>query len=219
MGVVCGSATAPLRALSTPLLSAEGLACVRAGRTVFRGLSFALEASDALLVRGPNGSGKSSLLRLLAGFLPPAAGRLSRAGQPVGDDLPAYRARLHYVGHANAIKGVLGVRENLAFAARLRGEAPVSVDAALETFGLAALADGPARYLSAGQQRRLALTRLLATPRELWLLDEPAVGLDQASRARLEQALGSHREAGGVAVIATHGDVAADRPLVLELPG
>lgn len=217
--MVCGPAATPSGALSTPLLIAEGLACVRAGRTVFRGLSFALEAGDALLVRGPNGSGKSSLLRLLAGFLAPAGGRLAWAGQPVGDDLAAFRARLHYVGHANAIKGVLGVRENLAFATRLRGQAPVSIDAALETFGLAALADGPARYLSAGQQRRLALARLLATPRELWLLDEPAVGLDQASRARLEQALGSHREAGGVAVIATHGDVAADRPLVLELPG
>ena len=192
---------------------------MRAGRTVFRGLSFALEAGDALLVRGPNGSGKSSLLRLLAGFLAPAAGRLAWAGQPVADDLPSYRARLHYIGHANAIKGVLGVRENLDFATRLRGDDTGSAASALTTFGLADLTDAPARYLSAGQQRRLALARLLAAPRELWLLDEPAVGLDQASRARLEQALGSHREAGGLAVIATHGDVAADRPLVLELPG
>jgi heme exporter protein A len=206
-------------ALITALLVAEDLACVRAGRTVFRGLSFALEAGDALLVRGPNGSGKSSLLRLLAGFLLPAMGTLTCAGQPIADDLPAHRARLHYVGHANAVKGVLGVRENLDFATRLCGRATESIDAALETFGLAALADGPARYLSAGQQRRLALARLLAAPRELWLLDEPAVGLDQASRARLEQALASHREAGGLAVIATHGDVAVDQALVLELPG
>jgi heme exporter protein A len=208
-----------LRALSTPLLIAEDLACVRAGRAVFRGLSFVLEAGDALLVRGPNGSGKSSLLRLLAGFLLPAAGRLTFAGQPVGDDLSAYRARLHYVGHANAIKGVLGVHENLDFATRLRGDDAGSAASALETFGLAGLADAPARYLSAGQQRRLALARLLAAPRELWLLDEPAVGLDQASRVRLEEALGSHREAGGLAVIASHGDVAVDQELVLELPG
>jgi heme exporter protein A len=208
-----------LRALSTSLLIAEDLACMRAGRTVFRGLSFALEAGDALLVRGPNGSGKSSLLRLLAGFLRPAAGRLTCAGQPVGDDMPAYRARLHYVGHANAIKGVLGGRENLEFATRLRGDDAGSVASALEILGLAGLVDVPARYLSAGQQRRLALARLLAAPREIWLLDEPAVGLDQASRARLEEALGSHREAGGLAVIATHGDVAVDRALLLELPG
>jgi heme exporter protein A len=158
-------------------------------------------------------------LRLLAGFLRPAAGRLAWAGQPVADDLPAYRARLHYVGHANAIKGVLRVRENLAFATRIRGQAACSIDAALETFGLAGLADGPARQLSAGQQRRLALARLLATPRDLWLLDEPAVGLDGANRARLEQAVASHRTGGGMAVIATHGDGAVDRPLILELPG
>ena len=202
-----------------PLLSALDLACVRTGRTVFRGLSFALETGDALLVRGPNGSGKSSLLRLLAGFLAPAEGRLDWAGRPVGDDLPAYRAKLHYVGHANAIKGVLGVRENLVFATRLCGQPKAFLELALETFGLSALADAPARYLSAGQQRRLALARLLAAPRELWLLDEPAVGLDQASRASLERALASHREVGGIAVIATHGDVAADRPLVLDLPG
>jgi heme exporter protein A len=192
---------------------------VRVGRTVFCGLSFALQPGDALLVRGPNGSGKSSLLRLLAGFLRPAAGRLAWAGQPVSDNLPAYRARLHYVGHANAIKGVLSVRENLAFASRIRGQATGSIDAALVTFDLAGLAEGPARHLSAGQQRRLALARLLAAPRDLWLLDEPAVGLDGASRARLEQAVTSHRADGGVAVIATHGDVAVDRPLILELPG
>jgi heme exporter protein A len=219
VGVVRGPAATRLRALSTPRLIAEDLACVRVGRIVFRGLSFALHPGDALLVRGPNGSGKSSLLRLLAGFLLPAAGRLAWAGQPVADNLPAYRASLHYVGHANGTKGVLSVRENLAFATRIRGQAACPIEAALETFGLAGLAAGPARHLSAGQQRRLALARLLAAPCELWLLDEPAVGLDGANRARLEQAVASHRADGGMTVIATHGDVTVNRPLILELPG
>ncbi len=178
---------------------------------MFAGLSFALAAADALLLRGPNGSGKSSLLRLLAGFLPPAAGRLAWAGVAIADDLAGHRARLHAIGHADAIKSLLTVRENLAFAAALAGAAPDGVDAALAGFDLGHLADLPARHLSAGQRRRLALARLLATSRPLWLLDEPEVGLDAASRARLEQALAAHRAGGGIVVLASHGAIALPR--------
>lgn len=184
---------------------------------MFAGLSFELRPGDVLVLRGPNGSGKSSLLRLLAGFLRPAAGRLAWAGRLLGDDPAAHRARLHYVGHADAVKSLLTVRENLAFAAALGGGSVRAVEAALEAFDLHALAEVPARHLSAGQKRRLALARLLALPRPLWLLDEPGVGLDAANRARLEAALAAHRTERGLAVLATHGDVAVADALVLEL--
>jgi heme exporter protein A len=190
---------------------------VRGGRRVFAGLSFALEQGDVLVLHGPNGSGKSSLLRLLAGFLEPAAGRLAWADAPIAQDLPAHRARLHFVGHSDAVKGLLSARENLAFATALAGAPASGVDRGLEGFDLLALADVPARYLSAGQKRRLALARLLAVERPLWLLDEPGVGLDVASRARLERALAGHRARGGIAALATHGDVAVEDVLLLEL--
>jgi heme exporter protein A len=197
--------------------TADDLTCVRGGRRVFAGLSFALAPGEVLVVRGPNGSGKSSLLRLLAGFLAPAGGRLAWAGAAIADDLAAHRARLHYVGHADAVKSLLTVRENLAFAAALAGAPAAGIEGPLEGFDLLPLAAVPARYLSAGQKRRLALARLLAGVRPLWLLDEPGVGLDAANRARLERALAGHRATGGLAVLATHGDVAVEDALLLEL--
>jgi heme exporter protein A len=190
---------------------------VRGGRQVFAGLSFALAPGDVLVLRGPNGSGKSSLLRLLAGFLPPAAGQIAWAGERVALDPAAHRARLHYVGHADAVKGPLTARENLAFAAALSGAPASAAAAGLDGFDLVPLAEVPARYLSAGQKRRLALARLLAVRRPLWLLDEPGVGLDAASRERLEGALALHRAGAGIAVLATHGDVAVEDALTLDL--
>ena len=203
--------------MSGPLLRAEGLACVRGGRRVFEGVSFALSPGEALLLRGPNGSGKSSLLRLLAGFLAPSAGALWWDGKRALADPAEHRARLHLIGHSNAIKGVLTVRENLRFAAALAGAPTTRIESALEGFELAALADVPAAYLSAGQQRRLALARLLATSRPLWLLDEPDAGLDAANRAHLTRVVAAHREHGGIAVIATHRDLGLEAPHVLEL--
>lgn len=203
--------------MSGPLLRAEGLACVRGGRRVFEGVSFALSPGEALLLRGPNGAGKSSLLRLLAGFLAPSVGALWWHGKCALADPAEHRVRLHLIGHSNAIKGALTVRENLRFAAALAGAPITRIGSALEGFELAALADVPAAYLSAGQQRRLALARLLATSRPLWLLDEPDAGLDAANRAHLTRAVAAHRAAGGIAVIATHRDLGLEAPQLLEL--
>ncbi len=197
------------------LFAARGLACRRAGRLVFEELEFALDAGDALLLRGPNGSGKSSLLRLLAGLLPPAAGELRWQGRPVATRDPDHRARLHFVGHLDAGKPNLTVRENLAFLAGLAGLGKLP-ERALEGFGLAALAEVPVRYLSAGQKRRLALARLEIAPRPLWLLDEPAVGLDATNRQRLERLIATHLSRGGLCVVATHGDVSLSGALVLD---
>jgi heme exporter protein A len=190
---------------------------MRGGRLVFAGVSFALAAGAALIMRGPNGAGKSSLLRLLAGLLEPAAGLLSWNGGPVRDDPAAHRGRLHLIGHGNAIKSALSVRENLRFAVALAGAPADGIERALESLDLAALAGVPSLYLSAGQRRRLALARLLAAPRALWLLDEPDAGLDAASRERLARAVAEHRAGGGIAVIATHGDLGVRAPHVLEL--
>jgi heme exporter protein A len=203
--------------LTRPLLSAEGLACVRGGRLVFEGVSFALAPGEALLLRGPNGAGKSSLLRLLAGFLAPSVGALWWDGKPALADPAEHRARLHLIGHSNAIKGALTVRENLRFAAVIAGASAALLERALAGFELTALADVPAGYLSAGQQRRLALTRVLAASRLLWLLDEPDAGLDVVNRAHLTRAVAAHRADGGIAVIATHRDFRLDAPQVLEL--
>lgn len=201
----------------TDLFEGVGLTCERGGREVFRDLSFKLPRGRLLLVQGPNGSGKSSLLRLCAGLIPPAGGRLLRGGEPVSDDPDSHRAGLHYVGHLAALKPPLTLRRNLEHWAALYGvTAPRGVVvAALDRLRLAALADLPARILSAGQQRRAALARLLIRPAPLWLLDEPTVGLDARSAADLARLMAEHLAAGGQIMAATHQDLGiADHDLL-----
>jgi heme exporter protein A len=189
-------------------LVAEDLSCRRGERLIFAGLSLAVPAGGAVALTGANGSGKSSLLRLLATLLTPATGRVLWGGAPVTEDIAAYRARLHYVGHLDAIKPALGVRETLGFWAAARGAEVTALDLALAKFGLDRVADWPCRWLSAGQRRRLALTRLIAIPAPLWLLDEPGAALDADGETRLDEAIATHRQVGGQVVIATHQPIA-----------
>jgi heme exporter protein A len=185
-------------------LVAENLVLERGGRNVVDGLSLRLEPGAALVLTGPNGSGKSTLLRALAGYLRPAAGSVRITG--TGEDREAGEL-CHFVGHLDGIKSHLTSAENLVFwATYLGGQADLAprVDAALRAFALDALADIPAGYLSAGQKRRLALARLKAAERPLWLLDEPTVSLDAASVEVLVGAINAHLKSGGMAVIATH---------------
>ncbi len=198
---------------------AEDLACVRGGRLVFAALGFDLDPGDALLLRGPNGSGKSTLLRLLAGFLRPSEGQLRWGGEATDADAAEHRARLHFIGHADPVKPLLTVAENLDFAAAVAGGAGGPLDGALARFDLGGFARTPARFLSSGQKRRSNLARLLASPRPLWLLDEPGVGLDVANRTRLEESITAHRETGGICILATHGDVAVRDAYVLDFGG
>jgi heme exporter protein A len=201
-------------------LVAEGLVCRRGERLVFARLSFRLPAGGALVVTGANGSGKSSLLRLVAGLFAPIAGRFLWGAAPLAADLTAHHARLHYVGHLDALKPAMTPREMLAFSAALRGQ-PSSPEPALEralaAFALDAIADWPCRWLSAGQRRRVALARLLVAPAPLWLLDEPTAGLDADSQARLEQIIATHRAAGGMVMLATHAPIALDAAASLSL--
>lgn len=182
-------------------LSAQDIACERGGRTLFRDVRFALEPGQALLVSGPNGAGKTSLLRQIAGLLPLAGGRIATDG--ADPDTPVAELG-HYIGHLNAAKAAFTVRENLAFWADFLSEGEGDPAGALSAFGLEGLADLPAGLLSAGQKRKLALSRLFAAPRPLWLLDEPSVSLDVASVKTLDNAIRDHLKAGGIAVVSTH---------------
>ncbi len=194
--------------------SGSGLGSYRGQRMVFRGLDFALGGGDLLHLVGPNGSGKSTLLRVMAGLLPVIEGQISWDGAPLAQDRDGHRARLLYLGHADAIKGALSVSENLTFWCDMAGGGDAS--AGLARFNLAPLADLPARFLSAGQRRRLNLARLGAIPVALWLLDEPAASLDTASEDVLEAEITRHRAAGGLVVMASHGRDPSDGT-VLEL--
>ncbi len=195
----------------------ESLVCVRGERIVFANLSFSLAPGEALLLLGPNGSGKSSLLRLLALLLKPEAGQLLWDGAPVTADPEAHGARTRYVGHLDAVKPVLDLRENVAFWARLAGAGEARVPDALACFGLGALADLPGRMLSAGQKRRTNLARLVAAPAPLWLLDEPTTALDRASITVLEDLIADHRAGGGMVVLSTHQDVRLPDAKVLHM--
>jgi len=195
----------------------QGLACVRGERLVFTGLDFALGPGEALILAGRNGTGKTTLLRLMAGLAPCQAGRLGWDDGPVRDEPERHAARLHYVGHLDAVKPALTVWENLEFWARLRGSDGAGARTALARLGLDGLALVPARYLSAGQRHRLSLARLLAAPAVLWLLDEPTVALDGDSIAALMAALAEHRAGGGMVVIATNVDLGDIEAATLDL--
>jgi len=188
------------------VLTADGLAVIRGERLVFAGLGFSVAAGGALLLVGPNGSGKSTLLRLVAGLVRAEAGRLLWQGEDALADLAQHAGRVAYLGHLDAVKPGLTVAENLLVWGLRDRVAP-----ALDMVGLASLADLPAKMLSAGQRRRLALARLALHRVPIWLLDEPTLGLDTASVDRFGTMLAAHRGAGGVVLAATH--------LPLPLPG
>jgi heme exporter protein A len=181
------------------VLQAENLAAFRGERLVFAGLSFAVPPGGALLLTGPNGSGKSTLLRVLAGLGRAEAGRLLWDGADALADLPSHAARVRYLGHQDAVKPGLTVAENLRFWGGRE-----AIARALAAVDLLRLADLPARMLSAGQKRRLAIARLALAEAALWLLDEPTLGLDTASVGRFGGLLTAHRARGGIVVAATH---------------
>jgi heme exporter protein A len=192
---------------------------VRGGREVFEGVSFAVSAGEALAVTGRNGAGKTTLLRLIAGLLEPAHGRLELTGGAPEATLPE---QAHYLGHRDALKPALSVLENLQFWYAFLGGNDASIAlalAALEAVALEGLAGLPAAYLSAGQRRRLAIARLVAAPRPIWLLDEPTAALDTASQARLAELMQSHLAGGGIIVAATHGPLGLDGVRELRIEG
>ena len=194
-------------------LEGEELACIRGGREVFRGLAFTISSGEALLVTGRNGAGKSSLLRMIAGLVRVAGGRLAMIDADPERSIPELA---HYLGHQDALKTSLSVAENLGFWTRyLGGGGPVQ--AALAAVGLDALADLPAAYLSAGQRRRLSIARLVAVNRPIWLLDEPTSALDGQAQQCLAALMAEHLALGGMILAATHGPVGLEKARELRL--
>jgi heme exporter protein A len=206
--------TTPARVLEKSGLEAVGLVVMRSDRLVLDGLDLAVSAGQALLLTGANGAGKSTLLRTLAGLCPLAGGRLLWDGTDALADPAVHAGRIGYLGHQDALKPGLTVMENLALAARIGGGDRA---AALDAFGIGALADLPARLLSAGQKRRTALARLMLSQARLWLLDEPSLGLDDLAIARLGTVLAAHRAGGGMAIATTHVGLPLPDALSLRL--
>jgi len=182
-------------------LVGEKLSGERGGEVLFSDLDFVIAAGGALLVTGPNGAGKSTLLRIIAGLLAPASGNVGLEGS---DSFPDLQSACHYLGHNNAMKGALSVRENLAFWQAFNGEPRQDIDEALETVGLEGIDHLPFGYLSTGQKRRIAIAKLLISHRPVWLLDEPTAGLDKVSEGRFAGLMRGHLGEGGIIVAATH---------------
>jgi heme exporter protein A len=184
-------------------LHIENLTVSRGGRTILTELSLSAEVGEAVLLTGANGAGKTTLLRAIAGLLPIAHGTIRLDGSAAEAD-EGVAENCHFVGHLNGIKPALTVVENATFWAHYLGGPTDGVPRALEQLRMADLAPIQAGYLSAGQKRRLGLTRLLVAPRPVWLMDEPAVSLDVASQALLADAVNRHLSSGGIVVAATH---------------
>ncbi len=197
-------------------LKAWDLTIERGGRRVVAGLSFAAAAGAALIVTGPNGAGKTSLLRALAGFLPIESGGFALDG---GDGERTVGEQAHYLGHLDGVKAALTAGENLAFAAAtLGGDSSRAAQLqALSALGLAHVIDFPARLLSAGQRRRVALARLAVAKRPLWLLDEPTTALDAAAQVALAAIMRAHLKGGGILVAAIHAPLGLDGSEELRL--
>ena len=183
-------------------LAFEGVTLTRGGRVLADGLSFRLGPGDAALVTGPNGAGKSTLIRVAAGLLPPAKGSVVRTGRV------ALLAEGHGLDRERRLQDALG------FWAGLDGSRP-----ALRAVGLDALGEVPVQLLSTGQRRRAGLARVVASGAAIWLLDEPANGLDSEGVALLEGLIAGHRAAGGVAMVATHLPIGMAGAVAVHLPG
>ena len=192
---------------AAPLVEGTSLACLRGERLLWRGVGFALHPSEALHVRGANGIGKSSLLRIVAGLLPPAAGEVQR------------HAAMGMIADAAALEADRPLGRALAWWARLDGVPSDRAAAAAERLGVARLAEVPVRYLSTGQRRRAALARLIAQAPAVWLLDEAANGLDRDGVALLEALIAEHRSSGGAVLYTSHQALAVPGAAMLDLAG
>lgn len=201
-------------------LTATHLCCRIGSHTVFRGVNFALASGGALCVRGANGSGKTTLLRAIAGLIPLTRGRVLWQGSPLPTDDPtAWRGMIRYIGHASALKAERTVNETLRYACVVQGASwdDRVADAALSALGLRRHKDRKVHTLSAGQKRRLLLTRLLLAPSPIWLLDEPTAALDQDGAAQLHTLINEHRASGGIVIAATHHELTFPHAETLDL--
>jgi heme exporter protein A len=201
---ICGSVVAPT------LLEVNKLGCVRGDRRLFSGLDLSLPAGTYLQVTGPNGSGKTSLLRILCGLLAPAEGEIRWEGENIRSLAEEYFTSVTYLGHRHGVKDELSAIENLRISNALNSVV-VSKERAREVLrriGLAGRESLPARLLSEGQRRRVALARLVTCGTKLWLLDEVLTSLDKGAIALIRSLIEEHLAGGGIAIVATHQELA-----------
>jgi len=197
--------------MSEALLEAVALSCERDDRILFEELSFSVRAGTLTRIEGPNGAGKTTLLRLLCGLAPRQAGEILWCGEPMEDVRDAFNRDVLYLGHKTGVKSLLSPLENLR--AHFRPRHALRDDQlwhALERVGLAGYEDIPCHSLSAGQQRRVALARLLVSPERLWILDEVFTAIDRGGVRMLENLLYERARAGGAVVVTTHHELSVE---------
>jgi len=188
------------------VLKACELTCVKRDRVLFEDVSLAVNAGELLYIRGPNGAGKTSLLRILTGLSTPESGAVLFNGEDIANSSLSYLSTLLYLGHKSGTNSSLSALDNLRFwlaQHQVKCEESQLLDV-LTRIGLVGLEDVPVRYLSAGQQRRVALSRLWLKPADVWILDEPFTALDVKGIALLEERMKSHVEHGGIVVTTSH---------------
>lgn len=196
----------------TAQLSANGLMLFRGDRCLFRDVNFALESGELLILEGANGSGKTSLMKAIVGMLEFESGVLEWNGRPVGEQRQEFHGSLVWLAHRVGLKADLTLVENLNFEAALRPQATDDMEPVLERLGISRLKPLPLRSLSAGQQRRVALARILLSDVPLWLMDEPFTNLDREGRALVLRLVKEHLGSGGMCVMAAHQDIEIDAP-------
>lgn len=194
-------------------LSGEDLTLVRGERCLFQGLDFALESGGLLLLEGRNGCGKTSLMRAIAGMLTLETGQISWNDVPVGKQRQEFHGSLVWLAHRTGLKGDLTLVENLRFERALRAQSNRDPEEVYERLGIARLKKLILRSLSAGQQRRVALARMLLADVPLWLMDEPFTNLDREGRALVMELVEEHLAGGGMCVMAAHQDVEINAPM------
>ena len=197
------------------------LGCSKGGRRLFQDIDCTVPPGTWLYVAGANGVGKTSLLRMLCGLAPVESGDILWNDTSINTDRESFRRDMRYLGHLNGLQDSMTVAENLDFACALNGAAPPPAQRkeVLQRFGLKGRENQLARYLSQGQKRRVALSRLALSPAKLWVLDEPFVAMDESGVRMLADLVASHLHAGGTAVLTSHQTVPIGNlpPQVLEL--
>ncbi len=197
----------------TAKLSANGLTLFRGERCLFTDLGFALNPGELLLLEGKNGSGKTSLLRAIAGLIEFEEGAVEWHGQPVTRQRQAFHAAITWLAHRTGLKGDLNLVENLRFEANLRAQNNADFDGVLERLGIERLKKLPLRSLSAGQQRRVGLARMLLAHTPIWMMDEPFTNLDRQGRELVINLVNEHLARDGMCIMAAHQDVDVDAPV------
>jgi len=193
--------------ISTPLISADSLTCIREDRILFEQLNVQVNAGDIVQIEGPNGAGKTSLLRILAGLSEPFEGRVLFDTQAISHCRELFHQNLLYLGHLPGVKGEMTAEENLKFNLALHGVVDPQIEADLAEVNLLGFEDSLASHLSAGQHRRIALARLLSSKATIWILDEPFTAIDKQGVKKLEQLFVKHAEQGGCVILTTHQDL------------